>query len=420
MTLLPQDYLRTLKSIRERCQQVYEKGQRGELSCFELHEDALPAIVNHVAETTQRRYPDFDKMPPHSRLRHFDAEQFQALRDRWQEQDVDPVEQARRLIDLVIVSVLVDAGAGQAWKYKATNGELAGRSEGLALASFDMFLEGYFSSSKQVPDRVDVEGLDAITLQRMTDGFQVTDENPMVGLEGRSNLLKRLAKAVKDQPTYFPSINDEPQRPGNLIDFVLSSVENDSQTKNVRIEKLWEAVMSLGEMWPARVQINGIQLGDVWPCASLTDLGNHENLVPFHKLSQWLTYSLIEAMQLSLGIVIEGMEQMTGLPEYRNGGLLVDYGLLKLKPAEVERGTVTPGSLPTFEGSDPVIVEWRALTVVYLDKIKQGVEDKLGCKLQLAQVLEGGTWTAGREIAAKLRPKDGGPPIVIKSDGTIF
>lgn len=155
MTLLPQDYLRTLKSIRERCQQVYEKGQRGELSCFELHEDALPAIVNHVAETTQRRYPDFDKMPPHSRLRHFDAEQFQALRDRWQEQDVDPVEQARRLIDLVIVSVLVDAGAGQAWKYKATNGELAGRSEGLALASFDMFLEGYFSSSKQVPDRVD-------------------------------------------------------------------------------------------------------------------------------------------------------------------------------------------------------------------------------------------------------------------------
>lgn len=194
----------------------------------------------------------------------------------------------------------------------------------------------------------------------------------------------------------------------------MSSVENGSQTKSVRIEKLWEAVMSLGEMWPARVQINGIQLGDVWPCASLTDIGNHENLVPFHKLSQWLTYSLIEAMELSLGIVIDGMEQMTGLPEYRNGGLLVDYGLLKLKPAELERGTVIQGGLPTFEGSDPVIVEWRALTVVYLDKIKQGVEAKLGCELQLAQVLEGGTWTAGREIASKLRPKDGGPPIVIK------
>lgn len=155
MTLLPQDYLRTLKSIRERCSQVYEKGQRGELTCFELHENALPAIVDHVTETTQRRYPDLDKIPPHSRLRHFDAEQFKALRDRWQEQGVDAVEQARRLIDLVIVSVLVDAGAGQAWKYKAASGELVGRSEGLALASFDMFLEGYFSSSKQVLDRVD-------------------------------------------------------------------------------------------------------------------------------------------------------------------------------------------------------------------------------------------------------------------------
>lgn len=155
MTVLPQDYLRTLKSIRERCQQVYEKGQRGELTCFELHEGALPAIIDHVVDTTKRRYPDLDKVPPHSRLRHFDPKQLQALRDRWQEQGVDAVEQARRLIDLVIVSVLVDAGAGQAWRYKASNGENVGRSEGLALASFDMFLDGYFSSSKNVPDRVD-------------------------------------------------------------------------------------------------------------------------------------------------------------------------------------------------------------------------------------------------------------------------
>ncbi|KAI8640294.1 hypothetical protein BD408DRAFT_420071 [Parasitella parasitica] len=421
MTILAQDYLRTLKSIRDRCLQVYEKGLLGELTCFELDETALDAIVDHVAETTQRRYPDLDKTPPHSRLRHFDAKQLQALRNRWQTEGVDAVEQARRLIDLVIVSVLVDAGAGQAWRYKTSGGELVGRSEGLALASFDMFLKGDFSSSKEALDRVDVNGLDAITLQRMTEGFQVTEENPMVGLEGRSNLLKKLSKAVENQPTYFPSINGESPRPGNLIDYVLSSVEHDSQAKNVRIEKLWEAVMSLGEIWPARVQINGIQLGDVWPCASLKDAGDHENLVPFHKLSQWLTYSLIEAMELSLGLAVDGVEQMTGLPEYRNGGLLIDYGLLKLKPAEAERGMLSSsGDLPSFEGSDRVIVEWRALTVVYLDKIKERLEAKLGRQLRLAQVLEGGTWTAGREIAAKLRPKDGGPPIVIQSDGTIF
>lgn len=196
---------------------------------------------------------------------------------------------------------------------------------------------------------------------------------------------------------------------------MLDSVEHDEKhAKTVRIEKLWEAVMSLGEMWPARVQINGIQLGDVWPCPSLTDLGNYENLVPFHKLSQWLTYSLIEAIESSMGIIIEGAELMTGLPEYRNGGLLVDYGLLKLKPNEEARGKLKNDELPEFEGSDPVIVEWRALTVIYLDVIKKELEEKLGQKLDLAQILEGGTWVAGREIAAKLRPKDGGPPISIK------
>jgi hypothetical protein len=234
MTVLPQDYLRSLKSIRQRCEQVYEKAKRNELVCFEVDETALPAIVDHVAETTKRRYADLDKIPPHSRLRHFNPSQIQGLRQQWDSKHVDSVEQARRLIDLVIVSVLVDAGAGQQWRYKTKEGQAVGRSEGLALASFDMFSEGYFSSSTDVPDRVDgksceilcitkiitvllVRGLNSITIQRMTEGFQVSNENPMVGLEGRSNLLKRLAKVLDEQPTYFPSINQEPRRPGNLV-----------------------------------------------------------------------------------------------------------------------------------------------------------------------------------------------------------
>ncbi|KAG1217193.1 hypothetical protein G6F35_009378 [Rhizopus arrhizus] len=413
--MLVQDYLRSLVAVRERCMQVYEKSKEGGLKSFDINESALSDIVDHVVSTTTRRFPDLSKIPPHSRLRHFDYQQFEALRARWKQDGIDRIEQARRLIDLVVVSVLVDAGAGQVWKYATEKGDKVGRSEGLALASFDMFLKGYFSSSSNVLDRVDVGGLGQITIERMTEGFQVTETNQMIGLEGRSNLLKRLSEVLDSQPTYFPSVDNEPRRPGNMIDYLL----NNSQ-KVIRIETLWQAVMSLGAMWPARVQIEGVQLGDVWPCASLTDLGNHENLVPFHKLSQWLTYSLIESIETSLDIKVEGVELMTGLPEYRNGGLLVDYGLLTLKPEEVRRGTAQEGELPVFEGSDPAIVEWRALTVVYLDIIKQQVEEKLGQKLVLAQVLEGGTWTAGREIAAKKRPGNGGPPIVIKSDGTIF
>ncbi|KAI8984753.1 hypothetical protein BDF20DRAFT_861575 [Mycotypha africana] len=435
MTVEPETYLRTLPSIRERCQKVYEKAQQGQLQCFDIHEDkALPAIVEHVLTTTQRRFSDVSSVPPHSRLRHFDPRDIEGLMQTWQTNNVAQIEQARRLVDLVIVSVLLDAGAGQVWKYKTQRGDYAGRSEGLAIASFDMFIAGRFSTNEHVPDQVDVGGLNKVTVERMAADFQVTEENPMVGLEGRSNLLKRLAAVMDEQSMYFPTQNQtETRRPGHLVDYVLSSVDDVSEQgskKALRVEKIWEAVMSLGAMWPARVQINGVQMGDVWPCPCLTSGNNsndaYEDLVPFHKLSQWLTYSLIEAIETGLNVTVQGVELLTGLPEYRNGGLLVDYGLLTLKSDEVKRGiaaAVDPeadDALPTFEGSDPVIVEWRALTVIYLDIIKQKVEEKLGKKLLLAQVLEGGTWTAGREVAAKLRPKDGGPPIVIKSDGTIF
>ena len=37
----------------------------------------------------------------------------------------------------------------------------------------------------------------------------------------------------------------------------------------------------------------------------------------------------------------------------------------------------------------------------------------------LARVLEGGTWAAGRRIAAERR-EGGGPPLTIDSDGTVF
>ena len=68
------------------------------------------------------------------------------------------------------------------------------------------------------------------------------------------------------------------------------------------------------------------------------------------------------------------------------------------------------------------IVEWRALTVVLLDRLAERVRERLGvtaAAFPLAKILEGGSWAAGREIAAERRP-DGGPPLLIASDGTVF
>ncbi len=71
----------------------------------------------------------------------------------------------------------------------------------------------------------------------------------------------------------------------------------------------------------------------------------------------------------------------------------------------------------------PLVVGWRSLTVALLDRLAPMVRERLGVSRKafpLARMLEGGTWAAGRRIARQLRPDDGGPPIAIMSDGTVF
>ncbi len=70
----------------------------------------------------------------------------------------------------------------------------------------------------------------------------------------------------------------------------------------------------------------------------------------------------------------------------------------------------------------PLVVEWRALTVALLDALAPLVRTRLGVSaaaFPLAKVLEGGTWAAGRKLARERRA-DGGPPIKVVSDGTVF
>ena len=52
--------------------------------------------------------------------------------------------------------------------------------------------------------------------------------------------------------------------------------------------------------------------------------------MPFHKLSQWLAYSLIEPLE-EAGIAVTGLDELTALAEYRNGGLLDRSGRARPK-----------------------------------------------------------------------------------------
>jgi hypothetical protein len=135
--------------------------------------------------------------------------------------------------------------------------------------------------------------------------------------------------------------------------------------------------------------------------------------VPFHKLSQWLAYSLIEPLQ-DAGLEVVELDALTALAEYRNGGLLIDSGVLVPK-----RGCLLGEAHP---GDGEVVVEWRALTVALIDRLADQIRDRLGlsrAQLPLAKVLQGGTWSAGRSLARQVRD-DGGPPLRIISDGTLF
>ncbi|KAI5308899.1 hypothetical protein KEM55_004588 [Ascosphaera atra] len=196
----------------------------------------------------------------------------------------------------------------------------------------------------------------------------------------------------------------------------------------------------LGPVWPeTRTSLNGVSLGDAWPCSDLPQPPSArpwEGIAPFHKLTQWLCYSLMAPMTNILDAQFTGTELLTGLPEYRNGGLLVDSGLLTLKPADLRRGLETYKNnaqikgqpsvevVPLFPTHDDVVVEWRALTVGFLDELLDKVNELLqlegGRELSLAQMLEAGSWKGGREIAAVSRPNTREPPIMIISDGTVF
>jgi Protein of unknown function (DUF1688) len=376
-------YLRTPVAIRERAEKMLTYVEDGRSAWFALDGDGLEAAVQATLDVTRQRFPNPSDIPFHSRWRHFEA----GGRDRWaglaeRLKGLSKEEIARRRMDLAVVSVLLDAGAGPAWSYREPGtGETYARSEGLGVASFHMFANGAFSRDpKGDPLRVDAERLAALNPADIAMGFQVRAHNPLTGLEGRAELLRKLGGVGLD-------------RPSALFDIV-------ANRNDVKAASILAAVLDkLSPIWP-------LPMGDVWPHPAI-------GLVPFHKLSQWLSYSLVEPLE-GAGLKVVELDQFTGLPEYRNGGLLVDAGALRPKQRMLLE--------KTFAAGDEPIVEWRALTVALLDRIAQHVRVHLGldaARLPLVKVLEAGTWFAGRRLAAERRP-GGGPPIAVESDGTVF
>ncbi len=466
--------LRDPATIRARCAAVTRAVEEGRSGWFKIDRSALPAVAHEVATLTRERFPDL-KIPYHSRWRHFEAGGV----DRKGELDAllagrSPDDMARARIDLTVVSVLLDAGAGPRWRYRegsgvdalalpvhrqkgddllamlgaagggmgrpaaaradtataarteapadGSDGPSYTRSEGLGVASFRAFLAGVFSDEPTDALRVDARALQRMDAAALASAFQVSPSNPLIGVDGRAALLVRLGEVLQAQAARHGG----PARPGRLLDDLS---DGGTRTTVAAADVLRELVTSYAPIWVSGSRVLGLPAGDVWPhpwagdatgVAGTGEAGAQAverdpattGWVPFHKLSQWLTYSLLEPLQWA-GIEVTGLDALTGLPEYRNGGLLLDHGVIVPRA----RGDLAR----TWKPSDPFVVEWRALTVTLLDELATQVRAELGvdaAALPLACILEGGTWTAGRRIAQALR--DGAPPFRIDSDGTVF
>jgi hypothetical protein len=254
----------------------------------------------------------------------------------------------------------------------------------------------------------------------LAEAFQVSLDNPLVGLEGRVTLLHRLADALRAQPQTFTALG----QPGHLFDALTHHrhapdlhhhhprpAPHHHQVAASRI--LGALLEAFSGIWPSGQSLEGVALGDVWRHQDAGGDGFDAGWVPFHKLSQWLSYSLLEPFEWA-GVQVNGLDELTGLPEYRNGGLLLDGGVIRPRDAGFPRRAFRP--------ADEWTIEWRALTVTLIDELAPRVRERLGTTAQsmpLACVLEGGTWAAGRQLAAERR-EGGLPPVVIVSDGTVF
>ena len=454
--------LRNPRTIRARCAAVTQAVAEDRSGWFRIDRSRLPEAAARVVAVMRRRFPDL-QIPYHSRWRHFEAGGV----DRKAELDaatahLSPADRARAQFDLTVVSVLLDAGAGPQWSFierpsaplpaaalpadrvsrddllsmldQATGAPPAPaadvappppaaplapavevqrytRSEGLGVASFRAFMAGAFSSDKAQPCRVDAAALRQVDVAVLRAIFQASPSNPLVGLEGRAGLLQRLGDALVAEA----ALDGLPARPALLFDRITAGGTAPTVAAS---DVLLHVLQALGPIWTSGSMVMGVRAGDVWEHRwAGTATGDGEDTVtrgwvPFHKLSQWLSYSLIEPLQWA-GVGVTGLDALTGLPEYRNGGLLLDTGVIVPRNRRVLERRWKP--------ADELIVEWRALTVTLLDELADQVRAQLGLsaeQLPLACILEGGTWTAGREIAAELR--GGAPPLQIDSDGTVF
>ena len=232
--------------------------------------------------------------------------------------------------------------------------------------------------------------------------------NPLVGVDGRAALLAAARRGRRGQPGGFAR---EDARGPAAFRSPCAQAEDGACRRRASSQRCSRISAPI---WPGRLTLGGIALGDTWRHPAIKRDDATDGLVPIHKLSQWLAYSLIEPLQTA-GIAVTDIDGLTGLAEYRNGGLFVDAGVLACA-IRTPRCRPNAGRLRRWWSNGARSPSRCSTSIAPLIRERLGVTCDA---FPLARVLEGGTWAAGRRLAREKRP-DGSPPIASTATARYF
>lgn len=366
--LARQDELLSIAAIGARAGEMLALCESGK-TAIRYDASRLPAAATRIL----KRIQSSDSILAHSRLRHLGAKLAQ---EGWPPSNRD--EEARRLLDLVFVSVLLDTDPGSEWAFEDVDKSRHTRAAGTALATLRMFSKGSFSVAAAAAAggqslQVDAQGLLKLTPDAFLAGFQVNHRNTLPGALDRLRLLKRLGYALRANAAVF----GDDGRPGRLLDHLTRD-----GSKTVDVAALWTILVdTIGSV---------LERPDVWEHDALSAA------VPLHSLTLWLTYSVVDVLVTRGELEITG--QLPALSDSRIGGLLFDTSVL-----------VGPAAVPDdpLKAGDAAIVEARALTIAVIARLHDQVRKELGSDLSLPRLVAA-AWLEGLALAEELRP--GGPP----------
>jgi hypothetical protein len=370
--------LRSPLQVRDRADQLFELACGDQLQHFRCNLERLPAVIAQL-QTTLDQQPEGSV--PYSRWHQFNLGGIPRLHQLFDQMaELSPLETVWAKFDLVIISVLLDAHPGYEWEYReAETGLTWSGNAGLAIATYRMFEQGLFSSNAAKPFQVDAVGLQSISRARLEAALQVGPDNPMRGVEARSQLLQQLGRLLYRNPEFFGA---EQPRPGYLVNYFLEQARNNQLPASTILKAV---LKGFTEIWPSDLQLSAAKLGDVGRHRALAQAsrGQGGDFVPFHSLAQWLTYSLVDPLS-EVGIQVSSLEELTGLASAHNAAFCLASGLLELRSLEwdIERSTRTaltdrgvgPGYIAPKTLQEEMMVELRGLTIALIDRLSAGID----------------------------------------------